>query len=62
MEDLKKGVCRADNSSKAGRDSIVLLLAKKGIESVSFLQWETLDEEEQERGKQLQKPRECECD
>ena len=58
LEDLKKGLCGSDVSLKAGRDSIMPLLANKGVEPVSFVQWETLDREERERGKQLQKPRE----
>ena len=58
IEDLKRGLCVSEGNSKKGRDSIIPILARKGVEPVSFMQWETLDREERERGKQLQKPRE----
>ena len=57
LEDLKNGQTVAA-SSKLGRNTILPLLTSKGVEPVTFIQWETLDREERERGKQLLKPRE----
>ena len=37
---------------------ILPLLRSKGVEPVTFDQWERLDQEEQKRGEKAQKPRE----
>lgn len=58
IEDLKEGLCGSAGYSKKGRDSIIPILTSKGVEPVNFMQWEAIDREERERGKQLQKPRE----
>ena len=44
--------------TKLGQSGILPLLRTKGVEPVSFNQWETLDEEERHRGKPQGRPRE----
>lgn len=57
LEDLKEGRCGVDGT-KPGRDAILPLLTARGVEPVTFVQWEVLDHEERERGKHQKKPRE----
>lgn len=65
LEDLNDGVISVGNAErganyrgKEGKGMILPLLASKGVEPVTFIEWEMLDREERERGKQLLKPRE----
>lgn len=46
------------SGTKLGSHKILPSLHAKGVSPVTFIQWEKLDQEEQERGKQLHKPRE----
>lgn len=57
IEDLIKGNC-ATNTIKPGRDAILSQLEARGVKPVTFVEWETLDNEERERGKKQNKPRE----
>lgn len=57
LDDLRKGIC-ATSTVKPGRDVILSQLATRGVEPVTFVEWETLDNEERERGKNQKKPRE----
>ena len=56
LEDLKSGLGMEE--SKLGQASILPLLASKGVNPVTFLEWEALDQEERVRGKNQDKPRE----
>lgn len=57
LEDLKQGDC-GTIGRKSGRNSVLPLLKDRGVEPVTFVEWETLDHEERERGKHQEKPRE----
>ena len=56
IEDLKKQIGKT--GEKMGWNMILPLLRSKGVEPVTFDQWERLDQEEQKRGEKAQKPRE----
>jgi len=43
---------------KPGREALVSLLAQRSVRSVSFHDWETIDQAEKARGAPLGKPRE----
>ena len=57
LEDLRQERCGIIGR-KPGRNAILPMLAAAGVEPVTFLEWETLDHEERERGKHQLKPRE----
>lgn len=44
--------------NKAGSDGLRKILISKGVQTVSYTDWEKIDQVERERGKQLGKPRE----
>lgn len=56
LEDLKQD--QSKSGIKLGRETVLPMLRAKGVEPVTFLEWEALDQEERERGKYQQKPRE----
>nr|CAH0102358.1 unnamed protein product [Daphnia galeata] len=57
IDDLKNGIV-GTGTKKPGRDAILSQLTARGVEPVTFVEWEALDNEERERGKFQKKPRE----
>jgi len=59
--EVGKLICKeiaSSSENKAGSDGLHEILHSKGIQIVSYEDWEKIDRVEQERGKQMGKPRE----
>ncbi|XP_041363674.1 NADPH:adrenodoxin oxidoreductase, mitochondrial-like [Gigantopelta aegis] len=56
LKDIEEG--RLDNSGKNGRDQALDILKQRGVQVVSFSDWECIDEAECKNGQQHGKPRE----
>ncbi|XP_018617656.1 NADPH:adrenodoxin oxidoreductase, mitochondrial isoform X2 [Scleropages formosus] len=57
LQDIEAGLLKL-STKKLGSKAIVTLLEKRGVNSVSFLEWEKINAEEVKRGGRAGKPRE----